>query len=98
MRTGAGTASGKLGLCYQLGAGTVTNFGGDYHEQMALTTTMQLYGVSAAVTGLPAGTYTIGVCIDDLTATVGGISQWTSGFFQVLPPGTASNKGGGQRP
>jgi hypothetical protein len=81
-----------LGLCYQLGAGSLTTFTDDYHADVSIGTILQLYTISSVTTGLAAGSYTVGMCANHNPKAFDG--DWTSGFVQVLPPGTSTGKPG----
>ncbi len=50
----------NLYICYQ--SGTLTTFGGGTFGLTAAANQRQLYGLSAVITGLSAGTYLVGLC------------------------------------
>ena len=58
----SGTAQFRLGLCFQPGAGALVNFTGNYMEAQA-DTLRASQSVMAAGPALPAGDYTVGMCV-----------------------------------
>ena len=60
--SGAAATGLNLYICYQLGAGAVTTFGGGSLGHALPANTRVLYEMNAVITGLPAGTYNVGLC------------------------------------
>lgn len=63
---GSAVAGGGLDLnlyiCYQVTGGTLTPVGGGVFGLQTPQNTRNLYGLSTTITGLAAGTYTVGLC------------------------------------
>jgi hypothetical protein len=88
----AGTASVDVYVCYQnAGSGAVTQFGNNPGNLQAVdVTTSQTLDSSSGVTVPGAGTWKVGLCIDDFSATALDNNDWESGVFQVLSAGSFS--------
>ena len=84
--TPSGTANVTLGLCWRIGAGTITSFNEDYHSSLVVSTTRSLFTVSSVSTPLPAATYTVGLCGRNISAEMN--SDWNSGWIQAVPAAT----------
>ena len=72
----AGVAATGLNLfiCYQLGGGALTLVGGGSLGHALPANTRVLYGLSAVITALPAGTYNVGLC-----GSAAVPANWSSG-------------------
>ena len=72
----AGAAANGLNLyiCYQLVGGAVTLVGGGSLGHALPANTRILYGLSAVITALPAGTYNVGLC-----GSAAAPANWNSG-------------------
>lgn len=53
----------SIGLCYQVGAGAVTNFTGNQVLDPVVSHPRQTFSVAASVVPGVAGTYTVGYCV-----------------------------------
>ncbi|MCC6328068.1 MAG: collagen-like protein [Acidobacteria bacterium] len=83
-----GTQPGEVfdyGLCYQAAGGTINNFLDN--NFLAAHKPVQLSNFSAsAVVELPAGTYTVGFCIRNRSATAIGPGDTVNGWLMVANP------------
>ncbi|MFO0589015.1 MAG: hypothetical protein U0441_15805 [Polyangiaceae bacterium] len=65
----AGSYTIQTGICYQLGAGTITNFVGGAYSIVGIDQTRTPQAASASISGLAAGTYKVGFCLLNSNAT-----------------------------
>ena len=73
------------GLCYQLGAGTVTHFAGSNYMEGVMGTQRIGWAAAESVT-LPAGTYTIGFGVRNSSANTINSNDWMNGWIMVTEP------------
>ncbi len=77
-----GTVDLDFCLCYQLGAGAVTTF--NTYLTATVGTQPLPFNASGTTTALTtAGTYTVGFCARDTSATAISNTDWVNGFVQV---------------
>lgn len=83
--TASGTATNvRVGLCYQQGTGTITNFVGGNYSIVEIDTTRATASASASVL-LPAGTYTVGFGVQNGGTVVINDNDWVNGWIMVTP-------------
>ena len=83
MTTGSTTAD--IGICYQLGAGTITNFAGINYITVALnSTTTGTVSADGSITGLAPGTYTIGLGVRNSGAGAINSNDYVNGWVTVI--------------
>jgi hypothetical protein len=74
--TAAGGANAlNLYICYRLSGGLITTVGGGAFGMTAAQNQRHLYGLSAVITGLPAGTYDVGLC-GSSSSTNWNFNEW----------------------
>ncbi len=72
-----------LGLCYQLGAGTITNFTGNY-TTVPVPAERREYSAAMSVVPAAAGSYTVGFCIRNRGGSVSiSNNDFMNGYVQV---------------
>jgi collagen type VII alpha len=84
--TSAGTIpSGEFqpDLCYQLGAGTITGFNGPNYTSPVVTTTRTNVAVTGSVVPAAVGTYKVGFCAINGTATQINNNDFVTGWALV---------------
>ena len=81
--TGASTTSAYVGLCYQLGAGAVTNFVGGNFSILTLGSTRSGVPASGSVVPGTAGTYKVGACVQNGGAADLNSNDYVNGWVQV---------------
>ena len=73
-------STGKLGVCYQLGAASLINFGGAPAVSIQIGTERTSFAATGSISGLAAGNYKIGACFDsDSTIALdnnGAVNGW----------------------
>lgn len=75
----------RLGLCTQPSTGgALTDFSGDYHGGVVLTTTRSLVSVSGLSDTRQAGTYLVGMCLQN-NPTAFSNNDWTTGWVEAVP-------------
>ncbi len=76
--------SARIGLCYQVGAGTLVLFAGtiDYLN-VDIDSKRIAYATSAATGALAAGTYTVGFCVQNTSAEDIDDTDWVNGWVGV---------------
>jgi hypothetical protein len=79
-----GPAPAEIGLCYQSAAGAVTNFVGGNYSFVPIGPDRKLYTVSATVSGLAPGTYTIGLGIRNTSATAISNNDYANGYIMLV--------------
>jgi hypothetical protein len=85
LATTAGVANFvDVGLCYQQGTGTVTNFAPFLTAEIDTTATP--VAVSAASPTNLTGTFTVGYCVRNGGATAINSNDWVSGWVSVVNP------------
>jgi hypothetical protein len=84
LATSAGIASGRAGLCYQLGAGTITNFVGMNYSFVEIDTTRTPVAASAATGALSFGNYTVGFCFWNTSGIVIDDTNYVNGWVMVV--------------
>lgn len=81
----AGTQNFRYGLCYQQGAGVITNFVGFNYSIGALTNVRTAVNASSSVV-LPAGTYTIGFGVMNNGGSISiSNNDYVNGWIMVTP-------------
>lgn len=81
----AGTQNFRYGLCYQQGAGAITNFVGGAYSIGQLTNVRTAVNASASVI-LPAGTYTIGFGVQNEGGAIAiSNNDYVNGWIMVTP-------------
>ncbi len=84
LSTTSGTATGvRVGLGYQQGAGVITNFVGGAYSIVEIGTERNPVPVSACITGLAAGTYTVGFVIQNGSVVPIDDNDYINGWFMV---------------
>ena len=83
--TSGGPQFVDLGMCYQLGAGVVTNFIGSAHyATVPVPAERRVYASSATVVPGTAGTYTVGFCVRNQHGTIAiDNNDYMNGYVQV---------------
>lgn len=66
LSSSAGVTGVYTGICYQYGAGAITNFVGANGSRMGISTVRSNVPASASIAGLAAGTYKVGFCVLNL--------------------------------
>jgi hypothetical protein len=81
-----GTATADIGMCYApFPANTpITNFVGSNYSTVEISTTRTTYSASATISGLAAGTYSIGFGVRNTGATVINDNDFLSGWVMVV--------------
>ncbi len=74
-----------VGMCYQLGAGVVTNFIDPTHYvTVPMPAEQRSYAASATVVPGAAGTYTVGLCVRNQHGAIAiDNNDYMNGFVQV---------------
>jgi hypothetical protein len=75
-----------LGLCYQQGSGTITNFVGANFSAHFFSTTRETYTASSSVVPPQAGAYTVGLCIRNNGNNPINNNNFVNGWIMVSPP------------
>ncbi len=83
LATDAGVATARAGLCYQLGSGTIANFAGFNYSVVEVDTTRTPIAAAAAITTLN-GTYNVGFCVQNQTATAINDNDYVSGWVMLV--------------
>ncbi len=84
LSTTAGIAMGvRTGLGYQQGTGSVTNFVGGAYSIIEIGTERKPIAASACISGLAAGTYTVGFVIQNSSTVVIDDNDYVNGWFMV---------------
>jgi hypothetical protein len=83
LATSTGTASIYAGICYQLGAGTITNFSGNSFSVVQVGTLRSSVPAAASVSGLAAGTYKVGFCLQQAGSVAISNNDYVNGWVQV---------------
>jgi hypothetical protein len=83
--TSGGPQLVDLGMCFQLGAGTVTNFiGSSHYATVPFPAERRVYSASATIVPGAAGTYTVGMCVRNQHGTIAiDNNDYANGFVQV---------------
>ena len=86
LATTAGTSSGDIGICYAVPPlnSPITNFVGASYSNVEFTTTRNTYTASATISGLAAGTYTIGFGVRNTGATTLADNNSSNGWVMVV--------------
>lgn len=85
--TVSGTTTARVSLCFQLvSGGAINDLSVSHYLEPSFGPTRATYTASAARSGLPAGTYNMGLCIRNLFATAIDNNNWMQGWFQVVNP------------
>jgi hypothetical protein len=82
--TTSGTTLADVGLCYQLGTGTITNFVGFSYSINLLDSTPKSIPATAATDALAAGTYTVGLCVRNGGSTDLDDNDYVNGWVAVI--------------
>ena len=85
LASGTVTQSADIGMCYQLGSGTITNFvGGALYVTVPVSPERRSYPASATVVPGIAGTYNVGMCVRNDVGTIAiSNNDFMNGFVQV---------------
>jgi hypothetical protein len=83
--TSGGPQLVDVGMCYQLAAGTITNFIGSAHyATVPVPAERRVYAASATVVPGVAGTYTVGFCVRNQHGTIAiDNNDYMNGYVQV---------------
>ena len=82
--TGSPTITARYGLGYRLGTtGTITNFVGGAYADVQITSTRSPLTAVGYVTGLPVGTYIVGVIIFNTSTTAISENDYVNGWVMV---------------
>lgn len=74
----------RVGLCHQIGSGTITNFVGSDYTEMQLTTVQNTVSASA-YTQLAPGTYNVGFCVYNGSASAINNNDFVNGWIMLSP-------------
>jgi len=77
----AGTQNVEIGLCYQVGAGALINFVGGGYSIHTMDTVRRSYSAVGSITGLPVGTYTVGMCVKNVGASTMSNTDYVNGWL-----------------
>jgi len=77
------TVSFQPDLCYKLGAGAIVAFNGNNYASPAVTTTRIDVGVTGSIVPGAAGTYTVGFCAKNSTATAIDANDFVNGWVMA---------------
>ena len=82
----AGTATADIGMCYAPSPANtpITNFVGNNYSTVEISTTRINYSASATISGLAAGTYSIGFGVKNTGATAINKNDFMSGWVMVV--------------
>ncbi|WP_206212307.1 hypothetical protein [Wenzhouxiangella sp. XN79A] len=84
LSTSSGVARARIGMCWQRdGMGSLTNFAGGRYMVAEIDTTRTPVGASAQVSGLASGTYTVGFCVLNSSATAINDNDYVNGWVIV---------------
>jgi hypothetical protein len=72
-----------IGLCYQLGAGTITNFAALNYITARAHPEPRQYSAAASVQPFAAGTYTVGLCVRNTGTGALNNNDWVNGWVAV---------------
>lgn len=81
----SGTTTARISLCYQAAGGALNDMSSGNYMTPSIGPTRATYTASAAISGLPAGTYNMGFCIRSLAFAIDS-NEWMQGWFQVVNP------------
>lgn len=84
LATTSGTATANFGLAYQLGAGTITNFVGGGYSIVQISTTRIPLSACGCTPVLSAGTYTVGIGINQSGAVPISNNDYVNGWVMVV--------------
>ncbi|MEO1573498.1 MAG: hypothetical protein AAFU65_00900 [Pseudomonadota bacterium] len=84
MATGGSVATARVGLCYQLDAGTITNFVGALYSAVEIDAVRVSYPATAATVALPAGNYAAGMCVLNSSPVIINDTDWVNGWVAVI--------------
>lgn len=82
-KTSADVQLAQVGVCYQSSGGAITNFVGTNYILVQFSATRQTYSATASVTGLAAGTYTVGYCVQNSGTTAINNNDYVNGWVMV---------------
>lgn len=83
LATTSGVAAVQFGICYQLGAGAVTNFAGGAFGIAEIDTTRTPVAATASISNLAAGTYKVGFCLLQFGAVAINDNDYVNGWVIV---------------
>jgi len=83
LSTTAGQANLEIALCYRLGAGSITEFTPNSYHAVEVSVTRIPYTQVGSTAGLAAGTYTVGFCARNFSATAVNSNDWSVGWVTV---------------
>lgn len=84
LATTTGTATANIGVCYRLGAaGTITNFVGFNYIISQIGTVRVPSAATGTVSGLAAGSYTVGFCVGSTSGSAINNNDYVNGWVQV---------------
>ncbi|MBK7683808.1 MAG: hypothetical protein IPJ26_15665 [Bacteroidetes bacterium] len=74
----------KLGICYKLGAGAVTNFVGGGYTFVEVNSVRHSFSAAASVTGLAPGTYQVGVGVSNGSTVILDKNDFVNGYVMLV--------------
>jgi len=83
LSTTAGQANLEIALCYRLGAGSITEFTPNSYHAVEVSVTRIPYTQVGSTASLAAGTYTVGFCARNFSATAVNSNDWSVGWVTV---------------
>jgi len=76
----------RVDLCRQTGgAGVLTNFSGGNYMDIEIDDRRKPIAVTGTITGLAAGSYTVGMCVFAATINILNDNDWANGWLMVNP-------------
>jgi hypothetical protein len=82
--TSTTVAGVKLGICYKLGAGAVTNFVGGGYTFVEVNSVRHSFSAAASVTGLAPGTYQVGVGVSNGSTVILDKNDFVNGYVMLV--------------
>ncbi|MFN5356182.1 MAG: hypothetical protein ACK5CT_06200, partial [Bacteroidota bacterium] len=74
----------RLGICYRLGTGAVTNFVGNSYSAVQVNNVRYGFSAAASITGLPPGNYQIGVGILNSSTIAIDNNDYVNGWVMLV--------------
>lgn len=86
LATVTGTTTGEIGICYAVPPlnSPIINFVGGSYSVVEFTTTRNTYTASATISGLAAGTYTVGFGVKNTGAAILNDNDYLNGWVMVV--------------
>lgn len=81
LATSAGVSAARVGLCYRVGLGALTQFMGISYVIVEISTTKSTTTATAASSVLPAGDYTVGMCIRNTGSNAVDNNDYVNGWI-----------------